>query len=95
MNVKMEVDMMTKTNKFLDLGSYYINIDQILYFTTYNKNTQGDKDNPIPDDYDFAIHIEWAGDKQRATTFFLTAEEWQCAYAQIQMIRVGAISEIT
>jgi hypothetical protein len=91
----MEMDMMTKTNKFLDLGSYYINIDQILYFTTYNKNTQGDKDNPIPDDYDFAIHIEWVGDKQRATTFFLTAEEWQCAYAQIQMIRIGAISEIT
>lgn len=86
---------MTKTNKYLDLGNHYINIDQILYFTTYNKNTQGSEDTHIPDDYDFAIHIEWVGDKQRATTFFLTAEEWQYAYAQIRMIRIGAISEIT
>lgn len=86
--------MTMKISKFLDLGSYYINIDQILYFTTYDKNTQGEKNNPIPDDYDFAIHIEWVGDKQRATTFFLTAEEWQSAYAQIQAIRVGAVSEI-
>lgn len=86
--------MMTKINKFLDLGSYCINIDQILYFNTYNKNTQGSEDAHIPDDYDFAIHIEWVGDKQRATTFFLTTEQWQCAYAQIQMMKIGAISEI-
>ena len=87
--------MMTKINKYLDLGDSYINIDQILYFTTYNKNTQGNRDNPIPDDYDFAIHVEWVGDKQRATTFFLTSEEWQYVYAQIQMMRIGVISEIT
>ena len=86
---------MTKINKYLDLGNHYINIDQILYFTTYDKDTRGDRDNPIPDDYDFAIHVEWVGDKQRATTFFLTAEEWQYVYAQIQMLKVEAISEIT
>lgn len=86
---------MTKINKYLDLGNHYINIDQILYFTTYDKDTQGDRDNPIPDEYDFAIHIEWVGDKQRATTFFLNDEEWQYAYAQIQMMKIAAISEIT
>jgi hypothetical protein len=79
---------MTKTNKFLVLGSRYINIDQICYFNTYNKNTQKSKDTPIPDNYDFAIYIEWIGDIRHAHTFFLTAEEWQVAYAQIQMMRI-------
>lgn len=87
--------MMTKINKFLDLGSYYINTDQILYFHTYNKNTQHNDDKPIPDDYAFAVHIEWAGEKQRATTYFLTNAEWQYAYSQIQQMKIGAISEIT
>ena len=77
-----------KINKFLVLGSRYINIGQILYFHTYNKLTQKSKDTPIPDNYDFAIYIEWIGDERHATTFFLTAEEWQVAYAQIRMMRI-------
>lgn len=87
--------MMTKINKFLDLGSNYININEILYFSTYNKTMAEDMDLDfeIPEEYQFAIEVEFVNGK--STTFFLTSEEWQYAYAQIRMIRIGAISEIT
>ena len=87
--------MMTKINKFLDLGSNYININEILYFSTYNKSMAEDMDLDfeIPEEYQFAIEVKFVNGK--STIFFLTSEEWQYAYVQIQMIRIGAISEIT
>ena len=66
--------MMTKTNKFLDLGNNSININEISYFSTYNKTMAEDMDLDfeIPEEYQFAIEVEFVNGK--STTFFLTAE---------------------
>ena len=87
--------MMTKINKFLDLGTHYININEISYFSTYNKTMAEDMDLDfeIPEEYQFAIEVEFVNGK--STIFYLTSEEWQYAYAQIQKMRIGAYDEIT
>lgn len=86
---------MTKINKFLDLGDHYININEIVYFSVYNQTMaeEMDLDFEIPEEYQFAIEVEFVNGK--STVFYLTSGEWQCAYAQIQKMRVGAYSEIT
>ena len=86
---------MMKTNKFLDLCSHYINIDEISYFSTYNKIMIEDMNLKfkIPEEYQFAIVVEFVNGK--STIFYLTSEEWQYAYAQIQKMKIGAYGEIT
>ena len=78
------------TIKFLNIGSqYYINLDEVLYIKTYNKNTINlGIDKEIPDKYEFAIRVEWAKPKNYSTTYFLTAEEWQYTYSQLQLMRL-------
>ena len=79
---------MTKINKFLDLGGHYVNINEISYFSTYNKIMAEDMDLDfeISKEYQFAIEVEFVNGK--STTFYLTSEEWQYAYAQIQKMRI-------
>lgn len=76
--------MMMKTNNLLRLGTNYINLDYVLELSTYDKNVE-DSLRGIPNEYQFAVEVTYTNNK--TTEYYLTPEEWQVFYAELQYAR--------